>query len=199
MKKPIKTVLQGLLVMVLVGVLSLSTTEAADARYTIDPTHTFPSFEADHFGISIWRGKMNQTKGAVNLNRAARSGSVDVSIDLISIDFGMDALNVWAIGPEFFDTSKHPTATFVGRFSKFKKDVPTQVDGQLTLHGITRPLTLTIKSFACRPHPMLKREMCGADAYGTFQRDAFGLVAGKDYGFKMDVALRIQVEAVKDE
>lgn len=73
------------------------------------------------------------------------------------------------------------------------------VDGQLTLHGVTRPVSLTINSFACKPHPLLKREWCGADVFGTFQRDQFGLGAGKDYGFNMDVTLRIQVEGVKDE
>jgi polyisoprenoid-binding protein YceI len=103
------------------------------------------------------------------------------------------------VGTDFFDTKQYPAATYVGKFTQFKGDVPTQVDGQLTLHGITRPLSLTLTSFACKPHPMLKREWCGADAFATFQRDQFGLTAGKDYGFKMDVALRIQVEAVKDE
>jgi polyisoprenoid-binding protein YceI len=69
----------------------------------------------------------------------------------------------------------------------------------LTLHGVTRPVTLKLALFKCIMHPMLKRELCGADAMGTIRRDEFGLTAGKDYGFKMDVALRIQVEAVAAE
>lgn len=183
----------------IVGLLGASLATAADSRYSIDPTHTFPSFEADHFGISVWRGKLNQTKGTVSLDRAARTGSVNITIDLKSIDFGMDALNAWAVGPEFFNTTLYPSATYVGRFTKFNKDMPTQVDGDLTLHGITRPVRLTLNSFACKAHPMLKREWCGADASARFSRDAFGLSMGKDYGFKMDVTLHIQVEAVKDE
>jgi polyisoprenoid-binding protein YceI len=171
---------------------------AEEARYTLDPMHTYPSFEADHFGVSKWRGKMNHSTGTVTLDRAAHSGTVNVTIDLSSIDFGLDALNTWAVGPEFFNTPQYPQATYVGRFTQFKQDVPTHVDGQLTLHGVTRPMSLTINSFACKPHPMLKREWCGADAIGTFQRDQFGLNAGKDYGFNMDVTLRIQVEGVWD-
>ena len=181
-----------------VALLGASVVRAEAAHYTLDPTHTYPSFEADHFGVSTWRGKMNHSSGTVSLDRAARSGAIDVTIDLKSIDFGLEALNTWAVGPEFFNTAEFPTATFVGKFSKFKADAPTEVEGQLTLHGITKPVTLTLASFACKPHPMLKREWCGADAFATIQRDQFGLSAGKDYGFKMDVALRIQVEAVKD-
>ncbi len=173
--------------------------QAEDSHYTIDPTHTFPSFEADHMGISVWRGKLNQSSGKVTLDRSRRTGSVSISIDLKSVDFGMDALNVWAIGPEFFNTTLYPFAIYTGRITKFNKGSPAQVDGDLTLHGVTRPVRLTIHSFACKAHPMLKRELCGADAFARFSREDFGLSAGKDYGFKMDVVLRIQVEAVKDD
>ena len=181
------------------AMLGAATAEAEEAHYTIDPMHTYPSFEADHFGVSIWRGKMNHSSGTVTLDRAAHSGTINITIDLSSIDFGLDALNSWAVGPEFFNATQYPQATYVGKFTKFNEDVPTQVDGELTLHGVTRPLSLKINSFACKPHPMLKREWCGADAFATFQRDQFGLTAGKDYGFKMDVTLRIQAEGVKDE
>jgi len=179
--------------------LGATAAHAEEAHYTLDPMHTYPSFEADHFGVSVWRGKMNKSSGTVILDRAAHRGAVDIAIDLSSIDFGLDALNTWAVGAEFFNTAQYPKATYVGKFTQFKADVPTRVDGELTLHGVTRPVSLTINSFACKPHPMLKREWCGADAIATFQRDQFGLVAGKDYGFKMDVTLRIQVEGVKDE
>ena len=135
----------------------------------------------------------------MTLDRDAHSGTVNVSIDLNSIDFGLDTLNSWAVSPEFFNTAQFPKATYTGKFIRFKNGVPTQVDGQLTLHGVTRPLTLEISSLACKPHPMLKREWCGANVFGTFQRDQFGLNAGKDYGFNMTVALRIQVEGLKDE
>lgn len=172
---------------------------AAPANYTIDPNHTFPSFEADHMGISVWRGKVNKNSGSVLLDQAAGYGVVDVDIDLSSIDFGQEALNHWAQGADFFDLGKYPKAAYRGKLTTFVNGAPTEAMGELTLHGVTKPLNLKINSFKCVPHPMLKRELCGADALAVFKRDQFGLAAGKDYGFNMDVTLRIQVEAVKND
>ncbi|MES2742704.1 MAG: YceI family protein [Pseudomonadota bacterium] len=171
---------------------------AAPVTYQIDPDHTFPSFEADHMGLSVWRGKFNKTSGKVVLDKAAASGSVELVIDPASIDFGQDKLNSWAAGADFFDTGKYPQASYKGRLG-FVNGAPAQVLGELTLHGVTAPVTLKINAFKCMPHPMLKREVCGADAYGVFKRDVFGLAAGKEYGFNMDVTLRVQIEAVKAE
>ncbi|HMB43717.1 MAG TPA: YceI family protein [Luteimonas sp.] len=172
---------------------------AATAHYTIDPAHTYPSFEADHMGISVWRGKLDKSSGSVDLDKSAGTGSVDVTIDLSSIDFGLDALNTWAMGKDFFDVATFPTATYKGALVDFVNGAPTRVSGTLTLHGVSKPMDLTIDLFKCIPHPIFKRELCGADATGTFDRSAFGLTAGKDYGFRMDVPLRIQVEALKDK
>ena len=189
--------------MLLATLITLAALAGAPAEpprsYTIDPNHTFPSFEADHMGISVWRGKMNRTTGKVTIDRAARRGTVEVETDLSSIDFGQDALNDWARGKEFFDVAAHPAATFKGTLGGFIDGKPTRADGELALHGVTKPLTLKIDSFRCIPHPLNKRELCGADGSATFDRAAFGLEAGKDYGFDMDVRLRIQVEAVADE
>jgi polyisoprenoid-binding protein YceI len=169
---------------------------AAPVSYTIDPAHTYPSFEADHMGISVWRGKMNKNAGIVVMDRAAGTGTVEIVIDLASIDFGLPVMNTWATGKDFFNVKKSPRATYKGILEKFVDGNPTQVSGTLTLNGQTHPVNLSIHLFKCIPHPMLKRELCGADASGSFKRDAFGLSAGKDYGFSMDVGLRIQVEAV---
>jgi polyisoprenoid-binding protein YceI len=172
---------------------------AASASYTIDPMHTFPSFEADHMGISTWRGKMNKTAGTVTLDKISGKGSVNVTIDLDGIDFGLDALNTWAKGDGFFDVAKFPQATFEGNLTDLVPDATAaKVLGELTLHGVTRPVVLQIKSFKCIEHPIFKRDYCGADATASFKRDEFGLDAGKDYGFRMDVNLRIQVEALID-
>ncbi|HET6807055.1 MAG TPA: YceI family protein [Frateuria sp.] len=135
----------------------------------------------------------------MTLDKAAGSGSVQVEIALDSIDFGQDALNAWARGKDFFDVAQHPRATYRGRLADFVAGVPTRVAGTLTLHGVTRPLDLRIDHFRCIPHPVLKREYCGADAKGSFDRSAFGLDAGRNYGFDMQVALRIQVEALRDK
>jgi polyisoprenoid-binding protein YceI len=176
--------------------VSMSVARAAAVTYDIDPSHTYPSFEADHMGVSVWRGKFNQSKGTVVLDKDGGKGNVDVDIDLSSVDFGQDDLNTWAKGKDFFETSKFPHARYKGKLEGFTNGAPSKVVGELSLHGVTRPVELKINSFKCIPHPMLKREMCGADALATFDREAFGLVAGKDYGFRMDVTLRIQIEAV---
>ncbi len=172
---------------------------AAPFTYKIDPDHTYPSFEADHLGISTFRGKFNKTSGTVTLDRAAGSGNVDITIDPESIDFGLEKLNTWAKGPDLFDIEKYPQATFKGKFDGFAKGVPRRISGELTMHGATRPVVLKINSFKCIPHPLWKRELCGADALATLNRAQFGMDAGKSFGFKMDVTLRVQVEALRTE
>ena len=181
------------------ALLAVAAAQAAPVTYEIDPTHTYPSFEADHMGLSYWRGKLNKNAGTIVYDKATGEGSVDVKMDLASIDFGLDIMNAWATGKDFFNVEKNPSATFKGRFDGITAGVPTQVVGVLMLNGQTKPMTLTIHQLKCMPHPMLKRDFCGADASGSFNRDEFGLGAGKDWGFKMDVGLRIQVEAVAKE
>lgn len=177
------------------GFLSTMTL-AAPATYKVDSTHTFPSFEADHFGgMSVWRGKFNQTSGNITLDLAAKTGSVDITIDAASVDTGEDGLNKHLKGGDFFDVEKFPTATYKGKFTKFVDGKPTEVIGDLTLHGVTKPVTLTIRSFKCMPHPMKKKEFCGADVTTTINREDFGVSYGKAFGFNMDVKLNIQVEA----
>ena len=179
--------------------LAASFASAAPADYTIDPTHTFPSFEADHMGISVWRGKFNKSSGKLRFDKAAGTGTVEITTEIASVDFGMEPLNAWARGKDFFDARKHPRAVFKATLEAPVNGVPTQAVGTLTLHGVTQPLTLKIHSLKCVPHPMLKRDYCGADASGRFNREDFGLAAGKDYGFRMDVDLRIQVEAIANQ
>lgn len=180
----------------LLAALAALPATAKPVAYDIDPTHTFPSFEADHMGMSVWRGKFNHTTGRVVLDRDAGSGDVALTIDMASVDFGLDALNTEMAKPEYFDTTAHPTATYAGKLAGFVDGKPTRVDGTLTFRGVTRPVTLEIRSFKCMPHPLFKRDWCGADAYATIDRAAFGMDAGKDWGFRMDVGLRIQVEAL---
>ena len=171
---------------------------AAPASYKIDSRHTYPSFEADHMGgLSVWRGKFRNTAGTVQLDTAARSGAIDITVDTTSIDFGYDKLNVLAKSADMFDVEKFPTATYKGTFSAFKGNVPTEISGELTLHGVTKPVKLVIGSFMCKPHPSTKIETCGADASAVLDRADFGIDYGKDYGFSMKVQLAIQVEAAK--
>src|SRR5688572_4742360 len=180
--------------------LLASVVVAAPVTYNVDPEHTYPSFEADHFGgVSVWRGKFNQNSGTIVLDREAKTGTVDIKIDTASVDVGHDKLATHLKSSEagMLDVAKFPTATYKGTLAKFKDGAPTEVQGELTLHGVTKPVTLTIRSFKCMPHPMNKKEFCGADVAGTFNREDFGISFGKSFGFKMDVKLAIQVEALK--
>lgn len=176
----------------------LATGSAFAQTYTIDPSHTYPSFEADHMGISFWRGKFNKTSGTVTLDRAAKTGTLDISIDPNSIDFGHDKMNEHAKGEKLFNVAQHPTIMYKGRAIRFEGDTPVAVEGDLTMLGVTKPVPLKIGKFKCIEHPMLKREVCGADASAEFKRSDFGM----DYGlprFSPEVKLAIQVEAVKAE
>ena len=171
---------------------------AAENTYQLDPTHTYPSFEADHFGgISIWRGKFNKSSGTVTIDREAKTGTLETTIDMTSVDIGHDKLDEELKSPQFFDVNKFPTAVFKGTSMKFKGDVPVEVIGTLAMHGVTKPVNLTIQSFKCFQNPMLKREVCGAESTATFNRADFGIDYGKTYGFKMQIVLHIQAEGIK--
>ena len=179
-----------------VALFATGAAQAAPVSYNIDPSHTFPSFEADHMGISQWRGKFDRTSGSVTLDREAGTGTVDIVVDMKSGDFGLEALNKAARGKELFEADKYPKAHFKGTLEGFADGAPTKAVGTLEMHGKTNPVTLDIRKFKCIPHPMYKREVCGADIYATIDREQFGMAAGKEYGFSMAVDLRIQVEAI---
>jgi len=171
---------------------------AAPVTYEVDPGHTYPSFAADHMGgLSVWRGKFDKSSGTIVLDKDKSTGTVDITVDTSSINFGHEKLNEHAKGPDLFDVTKFPTATYKGKLANFKNGSPTEVQGEFTLHGVTKPLTLKINQFLCKPNPMTKKEVCGADASATFNRKDYGLGFGEAYGFKMDVNLEIQVEAVR--
>lgn len=166
--------------------------------YDIDPMHTYPSFEADHRGLSFWRGKFKETSGKVVLDRGARTGTLEITVNIGSIDFGLDKMNAHALSNDMFDVAKYPTATYKGKFSRFDGDAPTEVQGDLTLHGVTKPLTLTINRFACKPALGPGNEICGADASASFDRAEFGINFGLPTGFSPLVRLAIQVEATRE-
>ena len=169
---------------------------AAD-KFTVDPTHTYPSIEFSHMGLSIWRGKFEKTKGNIVLDRAARTGTAEIVIETASLNFGLEEMNKYARSEDFFNVAKYPAATYKGAL-KFVGDSPRTVEGQLTLLGVTRPVQLTINTFKCMPHPMLKKEWCGADVEADVNRADFGMrrYVEADGG---KIHLRIQVEALKQD
>lgn len=172
------------------------TSIAAVENYTIEASHTYPSFEASHMGISMWRGKFNTTAGKVTLDRTAKTGTVEITIDAKSVDFGHEKMNEHALGDDFFKVEKFPTITYKGKLA-FTGEVPTSAEGELTMLGVTKPVALAINSFKCIAHPFFKVEVCGADVTGAFDRVDFGMDYGAKYGPTV-AKLAIQVEALKD-
>jgi polyisoprenoid-binding protein YceI len=164
--------------------------------YKVDPDHTYPSIEVPHMGISTFRGKFTKTNGKVTLDRAARTGSVEVEIDASSVDFGHAKLEEHLRSPDFLNVQKYPTIGYKGTL-QFDGDAPKAVDGQLTLLGVTKPVKLKVNSFRCIDHPLYKKEVCGADAEGEFNRADFGMTHYAD-GELGKVKVRIQVEGIKE-
>ncbi len=181
----------GVLLTATMGMVS-----AAPVTYNIDASHTYPSFEADHMGgLSVWRGKVNSNSGTVVLDTEAETGSVEVSMDMTTIDFGHDGMNDHAKKDDILDVEQYPTATYTGTLGNFVDGAPTTVEGNLTLHGVTKPVSLEITRFKCMVHPMKKIDVCGADAAGSIDRSDFGVDYAKAYGFDMAVKLLISIEA----
>jgi polyisoprenoid-binding protein YceI len=172
---------------------------AEPVTYVIDSSHTFPSFEADHFaGLSIWRGKVNHTEGTVVYDREAQTGTIDVTMDMATIDFGLDRMNLEAT-EKILHVAEFPVATYVGQLAEFVDGAPTAVEGTLTLHGVSREVNLVIEQFRCQPHWRTQVEVCGAAATTTIDRSEFGLVRDLDLGFRPEVKLLISIEAQRSE
>ena len=171
--------------------------QATTATYAIDPTHTYATFEIGHFGTSTNRGRFDKKQGTVQLDRAAKTGKVDLTLDVGSVNTGFAMFDTHLKSNEILDATAFPTATFVGDKFSFNGDKVTQIAGNLTLHGKTQPVTLKANQFNCYQSPMIKREVCGGDFEATIDRTQFGMAYGIDWGFPKDVRLVIQVEAIK--
>lgn len=146
---------------------------ADTVTYKVDPSHTFARFSYNHMGLSQQVNRFNTTNGTVDLDLDAKTGEVNIEIDTTSVDTGFDAFNGHIQGEDFLDTARYPTATFKSSKIIFEGDEPTAVEGELTIKGITKPVTLTINSFTAKPHPMLKKPALGADAEVTIKRSDF--------------------------
>ncbi len=177
--------------------LAVMSASAEPVTYEVDPRHSFPAFEADHQGgLSVWRGKIEQSAGTIVLDREARTGTVEMTMFMDSINFGLDDMTTHAKAEDILDVAQFPTATYTGTLVDFgRTGVPTAVEGEFTLHGITQPMRLEIERFQCQPHHNSGVETCGADATSTFNRDDFDVTYGKDTGFFMYVNLLLTVEA----
>lgn len=183
--------------------LLLSTTLGTSALaqpvdYTIEPTHTFVNWQARHFGVSTSRGRFDKTSGQITYDAKAKTGSVDVVIDLKSISTGVAPFDAHLRQDDYFDVERHPQAKFVSTEMRFTGDKLSEVPGHLTIRGITRPITLKARNFACYDNPFLKREVCGGDFEATVIRSQYGMVHGLPVIVPDDaISLQIQVEAVR--
>jgi polyisoprenoid-binding protein YceI len=165
-------------------------------NYAIDPSHTFATFEALHFGTSTIRGRFDKKEGSVQFDRAAKTGRIEVTIDTGSIDTGVAPLDKHLASKDFFNAGEYPTAKFVGDKLRFDGDKVVEIAGTLTLLGKTQPVVLKASNFNCYQNPMLKREVCGGDFETTIQRSQWGMSYGLP-GIPDAVRLLVQVEAVK--
>lgn len=169
---------------------------AAPETYVIEPSHTLPRFEYSHFGYSIQLSRFDKTSGTITLDRANKTGSVDVVIDAKSVNTGYALFNQHIQEADFFDTEMFPTITYKSSKLKFDGDKLVAVEGNLTIKDITKPVTLTVNSFLCMPHPMVKKDACGATATAKVKRSDFNM--GKHAPYVGDeVTLTIPVEAIK--
>ncbi len=170
---------------------------AAPVTYTVDNTHTFPRFSYSHFGYSTQLSRFDTTRGSVVFDAAAKTGSVDITIDAKSVNTGYATFNEHIQGEDFLNTAKFPTSTFKSTKVIFKGDKPVKVEGNLTLKGVTKPVTLTVTSFQSMAHPMLKKPAIGANAFTVVKRSDFG--AGKYAPYVGDeVRIDIALEAIAE-
>lgn len=160
----------------------LATTVAAPAlaadTYSIDPFHTFPVFEVNHLGFSTQRGRFNKTSGTVVLDTAAKKGSIDLTIEVASLDMGFAVWNEHMAAEGFFNTAKYPTITFKSNKLAFDGDKIVGAEGDFTLLGVTKPVKLSVSNFKCGENPFNKKPMCGADISTTIKRSEFGMTKG---------------------
>jgi polyisoprenoid-binding protein YceI len=170
---------------------------AAADSYTVDPAHTYPNFEINHLGFSTMHGRFGATNGKIVLDTAAKSGSIDITIDATSIDTGHGKRDTHLKSEEFFNVAKFPTLAFKATKLTFYGDKLTGADGELTLLGVTKPVSLALTAFNCGPHPMNKKPMCGANATATIKRSDFGLSTYVP-AVGDEVRITIEVEALKD-
>ena len=171
-------------------------TWAAD-NYSIDPAHTYPHFSISHLGFSTMQGRFDKTTGTVTLDRAAKNGSVEIEIDAASINTGHTKRDDHLRSPDFFNTAEFPAITYKSKKFNFKGDTPSSIEGNLTMLGVTKSVTLTIDAFNCGIHPMSKKDVCGAAASAQIKRSDFGI----NYGIPNigdDVKLVFEIEAGKN-
>lgn len=186
------------LLTILFGALALSAAHAEPVSYVLEPTHTFVNWEARHFGVSTSRGRFDKSSGQISYDAKARTGKVEITIDLKSISTGVAPFDAHLKRDDYFDVERHPEARFVSTELRHEGGKLSEVLGQLSLRGITKPITLKALRFSCYENPFLKREVCGGDFEATVVRSQYGMVHGLPVVVPDDaIRLQIQVEAIR--
>jgi polyisoprenoid-binding protein YceI len=177
--------------------LAIAAPALAAENFTIDARHTFPVFEINHLGFSTQRGRFNKTEGRISLDRAAKTGAVDIKIDSASVDMGLDDWDKHMRSEDFFNAAQFPAMTFTADRFSFEGDKPVAAEGMLTLLGVAKPVSLKIAGFNCGTHPINKKALCAADISTTIKRSEWGM---KKYvpAVADEVMIKIPVEAFKD-
>lgn len=170
---------------------------ALPASYTPDPTHTYAYFEVGHLGYSVQRGRFEQVSGKIRLDGAAQQGALDIVINAASVSTGFAKRDEQLRGEEFFNVTRFPTLTFRATDMKFVGERPISAKGVLTILGVGKPVELKISQFFCAPHPMTKKEMCGAEANVSVKRSEFGMNRYLP-GIGDEVKIAVQIEAFRD-
>lgn len=173
------------------------TAYAAPERFEVEPTHTFVYFEVTHFNTSTVRARFDKTEGYVELDREAKTGQAEMTIDMSSIDSGVPEFDKHLKSDDFFGVEKFPEAKFVSKKFNFDDETLESIDGELTLLGKTHPVTLEAERFNCYDQPVLKVHVCGGDFETEIKRSQWGLNWGIDMGIPDEVKLLIQIEAIR--
>jgi polyisoprenoid-binding protein YceI len=172
----------------------------ADESYALDSVHSQPGFVVQHLGLSNQVGSFRQSSAKITIDRAAKKGTVDVTIDAASIHtFDPTRLDAIVKGEKYFNVEKYPTITFHSNDVHFDGDRVVAVNGELTMLGVTKPVMLTVEHFRCGPQPLNKKPMCGGEATATIKRSDWGMTAGIPYAPSDEVMLRIPIEAYRVE
>jgi len=170
---------------------------AAPETFVIDTPHSFSNFEAGRMGINWIRGRFNKTAGKITLDRAEKKGSIEAEIDVGSVDTGYARRDELLRTEDYFNVAQHPTMTFRADNPRFNGDALAGANGELTMLGVTRPVSLEITSFKCITHPVNKREICGAIAQTTIQRSEFGMTKASR-SISNEIRIWINIEAIKN-
>ncbi|MGC3984231.1 MAG: YceI family protein [Pseudorhodoferax sp.] len=177
--------------------LAAGSAHAQSATYVVEPTHTFATFEISHFGAAVNRGRFEKKEGQITLDKAAKTGKVEITFQIASISTGTPPFDKHLQSADIFDAAQFPTATFVGDKFTWNGDKVSEVAGTLTLKGKSQPVTFKARQFNCYESPMLKREVCGGDFETTIDRTAFGVDYGIKFGVPKEVRIVAQIEAIK--